>query len=174
MIMKKICIITIIAVVLFALLCGCGISPQNNEASSVTAVQEISVTPEPTPIPTLEPTPEPLLTLTVNTVIIQEMSPLKFGSVECTDQFSEAVVLTGDVDKWFKNATVISGNAPEGAFSLQSKEINGHYWFVMAEDSRMDFVFSVDGNEYELSFGPGTQITVQKTDNGGYNLIADN
>ena len=90
-----------------------------------------------------------------------------FGEVCLIDEAGVELVLSGDPADWFSNAAFVGFSTPDPGGWLNGIRIDeAEQTVLMAEGGdRLNFEFDVDGMVYAFSFGPGSQLAVQLTEN---------
>jgi hypothetical protein len=97
-----------------------------------------------------------------------------FESVTFTDESGEEITMPGDPNEWFDNADYVSLSTPDAEGAIRGIFIDVETGSVLMVEGgdRVNLLFNLSGAECEFSFGPGSQIAVQKTESG-YVLLTD-
>ena len=153
---SKLNFITLICIIMAVVTTGC---VNKSEEISVPEMSEKITTVE------AETTEEPKIisTLTARKVSLDwEKKP-----VVVEDESGIMITMPYDLNEWFENAVLvkISNENDDGWFSGINIDDDGEVILIEGGD-RYNFIFSVDSTEYTFSFGPGSQIAVDKTENG--------
>ena len=122
------------------------------------------------------------MTLKVKKVDVNVQSSLisDITSIKTVDEKGNEVVFSGNMDKWFDNATVQQISSPENTKVSLDTDAKGQVLFrdgspimSLADNSIVTLKFNVNEKDYLIGVGTDTKFVVKKSENGKYTLLPE-
>jgi len=122
------------------------------------------------------------VTLKVKKVDVNVQSSLisDITSIKTVDEKGNEVVFSGNMDKWFDNATVQQISSPKNTKISLDTDAKGQVLFRdgspimrLADNSIVTLKFNVNEKDYLIGVGTDTKFVVKKSENGKYTLLLE-
>ena len=167
------------AVITAVILTGCAAIEDNEvESSDSIAVEtEMVVSDEIIEEETTLPIEEPAKPISTLKTVIATMPQMSNGNtpweipVVVEDESGNTISMPIDLNEWFENAVFVNSYTEEPGV-INGIRIGDNGVEMVEGGDRVNLVFAVDGTDYIFSFGPGSQIAIEKTETG-YILVPD-